>query len=74
MPVEYLKPVPLGQPLIAVGRECGARGRAHYYSGEIRNQEGKVLARSRGKFVEIDVHKKFPKLFTKDRPQRTTVR
>jgi uncharacterized protein (TIGR00369 family) len=57
MTVEYLKPVPLGKPLVAVASESHVRGRVHVNLGEIRNQAGDVLARSRGTFIAIDPHK-----------------
>jgi uncharacterized protein (TIGR00369 family) len=57
--VEYLKPVPLGIPLIAEGRERSVRGRVHTNVAEIRNQQGEILARSRGKFIAIDPNKMF---------------
>jgi acyl-coenzyme A thioesterase PaaI-like protein len=59
MTVNYLKPVPLGKPLIAIGRERYVRGRVHVNEGEIQNEDGVVLARSKGKFIAIDPHKKF---------------
>lgn len=59
MTIEYLKPVPLGQPLVAEGRESAVRGRVHFNVGEIRNQAGEVLARSRGTFIAIDPKKLF---------------
>ncbi len=59
--VEYLRPVPLGKPLIAEGREKYVRGREHINIAEIRNEEGTVLARSRGKFIAIDPEKMFNK-------------
>ncbi len=67
MTVEYLKPVPLGRPLIAEGRERSVRGRVHTNVGEIRNQQGEVLARSRGKFIAIDAHKMFAQYVKTDR-------
>jgi uncharacterized protein (TIGR00369 family) len=54
MEVEYLKPVPLGQPLIVEGWEVRVRGRRHTNAAEIRNQQGDVLARSKGLFIAID--------------------
>jgi len=54
MTLEYLKPVPLETPLVAESREESVRGRIHWRVGEIRNQDGMVLARSRGKFVAVD--------------------
>jgi uncharacterized protein (TIGR00369 family) len=61
MNVEYLRPVPLGMPLIAVGRERTVRGRKHYNVAEIRNQAGEVLARSQGVFIAVDASKMFAK-------------
>ncbi|MBV8205270.1 MAG: PaaI family thioesterase [Acidobacteria bacterium] len=54
MAVEYLKPVPLGQPLTVEGWEVRVRGRRHKNAAEIRNQDGEVLARSEGLFIAID--------------------
>jgi acyl-CoA thioesterase FadM len=59
MTVEYVKPVPLGKPLVVEGRERSVRGRVHTNIAEIRNEEGVVLARSRGKFIAIDAEKMF---------------
>ena len=61
MTVKYLKPVPLGKPLVAIGREHYVRGRVHVNEGEIQDEDGVVLARSRGKFIPIDPHKMFAK-------------
>src|SRR6202030_2685022 len=54
MNIQYLRPVPLGKPLYAEGREQRVRGRVHINVGEIRNEHGDVLARSRGKFIAVD--------------------
>jgi uncharacterized protein (TIGR00369 family) len=59
--VEYLKPVPLNQPLRAEGREVRVEGRRHTNRGEILNAKGEVLARSEGIFIAIDPHKMFAK-------------
>ena len=61
MEIKYLKPVPLGQPLIAVGFEQSVEGRRHTNVAEIRNEQGEVLARSTGVFVAIDPEKMFAK-------------
>lgn len=61
MKVEYLRPVPLGKLLIVEGREKYVRGREHINVAEIRNQQGRILARSRGKFIAIDPVKMFKK-------------
>ncbi len=58
MTIEYLRPVPLNQPLRVESREVSVRGRKHVNKGEILNQEGKVLARGRAVFIAID-----PKMF-----------
>ena len=52
--VEYLKPVPVGEDLTVEGWEIERNGRLRMRQGEIRNSSGAVLARGRGKFVEID--------------------
>ncbi len=57
--VDYLRPVPLGQPLVVEGRIGSVRGRASYNRAELRNREGVVLARSRGKFLMVDAEKMF---------------
>src|SRR5688572_2658194 len=54
MKVEYLKPVPLRQPLVVEGYELRHRGRRHTNAAEIRNQKGDVLARSTGVFIALD--------------------
>jgi uncharacterized protein (TIGR00369 family) len=61
MTVEYLKPVPLHQPLHFEGREVSVQGRQHINAAEIRNQKNEVLARSRGTFIAIDPEKMFGK-------------
>jgi uncharacterized protein (TIGR00369 family) len=58
--VNYLKPVPLGKPLTAVGWEKSVRGRTHINVAEIRDGDT-VLARGRGKFIAIDAEKMFAK-------------
>ena len=61
MTVEYLKPVPLHQPLRAEGREIKVEGRTHINAAEILNERDEVLARSRGIFIAIDPKKMFAK-------------
>jgi uncharacterized protein (TIGR00369 family) len=61
MTVEYLKPVPLHQPLRVEGREIQKRGRTHVNSAQILNEKGEILARSRGIFIAIDPEKMFAK-------------
>jgi uncharacterized protein (TIGR00369 family) len=61
MEIKYLKPVPLGQRLTAVGYEQAVEGRRHINAAEIRNDKGDVLARSTGTFIAIDPEKMFAK-------------
>ncbi len=67
MKVEYLKPVPLGQPLIVEGREVRKRGRRLLHAAELRDEHGQVLARSRGTFVVVDPQKMFARFVRKNR-------
>jgi uncharacterized protein (TIGR00369 family) len=59
MTVEYLKPVPLEKPLRVEGSEVSVHGRQHINMAEIMNEQGEVLARSRGTFIAIDPEKMF---------------
>ena len=51
--VEYLKPVSVAQEIVVEGHEAELKGRNLFLVGEIRNTEGLVLARGRGRFVII---------------------
>jgi len=51
--IEYLRPVPVGDEIVVEAREVETKGRNLYHVGEIRNAKGQVLARGRGRFVEI---------------------
>src|ERR1700686_5507979 len=59
--VDYLKPVPLNQPLRVESREVRVRGRQHINMAEILNSKDEVLARSRDLFIAIDPQKRFAK-------------
>jgi len=61
MNVEYLKPVPLGKPLMVTARQQNVDGREHTNLAEITDDKGQVLARSTGKFVAVDVAGMFAK-------------
>jgi uncharacterized protein (TIGR00369 family) len=65
MNVNYLKPVPLKQPLRVESREVEAKGRKHINMAEILNEKGEVLARSQGLFIAIDVRRMFAKFAQK---------
>jgi uncharacterized protein (TIGR00369 family) len=71
MEVKYIKPVPLGKPLVVEGWPVRKRGREHTYAAEIRNKDGVVLAASTGKFIEIDPHKMFARFLKKKRSDAT---
>jgi uncharacterized protein (TIGR00369 family) len=65
--VEYFRPVPLGQPLVAEGRILRTEGRAIYNSGELRTAKGVILARGKGKFLTVDAEKMFAEELENDR-------
>jgi acyl-CoA thioesterase FadM len=65
--VEYLRPVPLEQPLVAQGQVSRMKGRVLHNSAELRNAKGEVLARSRGVFLAIDAEKIFASEFENER-------
>ncbi|HEX8765500.1 MAG TPA: PaaI family thioesterase [Candidatus Acidoferrum sp.] len=51
--VEYLRPIAVNKEILVEGREIEMNGRNLFMSGEIRNQNGDVLARGKGRFVVI---------------------
>lgn len=51
--VEYLKPVSVEKEIVVEGHEVEQKGRNLFMAGEIRNAEGIVLARGRGRFVVL---------------------
>jgi uncharacterized protein (TIGR00369 family) len=63
--VNYLKPVPLNQPLRVESREVRVRGRRHTNMAEILNPKGEVLARGHGLFIAIDPEKMFARFVEK---------
>jgi len=52
--IEYLKFVGVDEDLIVEAHEVERNGRVMQRTGEIRNASGELLARGRGRFVEID--------------------
>ena len=52
--VEYLRPVPVDEDIVVEGWEVEKKGRNLFHAGEIRSASGAVLARGKGRFVEID--------------------
>src|SRR6202051_249100 len=59
--VNYLKPVPLKQPLRVESREVKVTGRKHINMAEILNAKGEVLARRQGLFIALDPTRMFAK-------------
>jgi uncharacterized protein (TIGR00369 family) len=51
--IEYLKPVPIDADIEIEAHEVDMKGRNLYHVGEIRNAQGDVLARGRGRFVNV---------------------
>jgi len=51
--VEYLKPVAVDKEIVVEGRETEMNGRNLFLAGEVRNGNGEVLARAKGRFVVI---------------------
>ncbi len=59
--IDYLRPVPLYQPLVLISRHLnrparadGRPGRKLFHHAEIRDPDGTVLARAKGLFIVID--------------------
>ena len=65
--VRYLKPVPLGQKLTAIGWELRKKGREHYREAEIRNEAGELLSAGKGTFLEIHAAGMVDKFLSKRR-------
>lgn len=53
MEVDYLRPVPSATPLRIEARVTRSEGRKHWSEARILNSHGKVLAQSKGLFVEV---------------------
>ena len=51
--VEYLRPVPSGAPIRLEGRAVQSDGRKHHTEARILDGAGKVLAKSKGLFIEV---------------------
>ncbi len=54
MEVDYLRPVPLYQPLTVTSRHVQREGRKLFHRAEILSPDGTVLARGKGVFIELD--------------------
>ncbi len=53
--VRFLKPVPIGKKLTAYGKVIGKKGKAYLTEGEIKGEDGKVLASAKGVFFPIKI-------------------
>jgi len=54
MTTSYLKPIPVGKPMVAYGRIEKEDGRKRYASGEILDEDGQVMLRARALFITVD--------------------
>lgn len=54
MEIDYLRPVPLYQPLVLISRHISREGRKLFHHAEIQHSDGAVLARAKGLFIVID--------------------
>src|SRR4029077_989772 len=52
--IEYIRPIPVDEDLVIEAHEIEQNGRSHYHVGTISNRAGKILARGKGRFVEIN--------------------
>jgi len=53
--VEYLKPVSVEKEIVVEGYEAELKGRNLFLVGEMRDTEGRVLARGKGRFVILNL-------------------
>jgi uncharacterized protein (TIGR00369 family) len=53
MEVQYLRPIPSGAAIRMEGSVVRSEGRRHWTEARILNAEGKVLAESKGLFIEL---------------------
>ena len=54
MEVDYLRPAPLHQPLILIGRHQKREGRKLFHAAELKSSDGTLLASAKGLFIVID--------------------
>ena len=52
--VEYRKPVPVDQEIVVQGWQTEEKGRNRFRAAEIRDAQGNLLARGKGRFVVVD--------------------
>ncbi len=54
MDTEYLRPTPLGVPLVLHGQQERVEGRKHFCSGTLSDDAGHVLAKGKALFIAIE--------------------
>ncbi len=68
--VEYHRPVPVETEIVVEAWQVQRNGRSLVHHGEIRDGAGRVLAKSRGRFVVVNREEYVEKL--KDVPKKST--
>jgi acyl-CoA thioesterase FadM len=63
--IQYLRPVPLGQPLTLTARHLDTHGRANHIEAHLTDASGQVLATAKAVFVTVT-----PDILTKVRSNR----
>ena len=51
--IEYLRPVPIGTKVLLEARPTRQEGRNYWREGTVSDEQGRVLARARARFVKI---------------------
>lgn len=54
MEIDFLRPIPLNKKLTVEGWGVKREGRKHWCAAEIRSEDGEVLAKSKGLFIQVD--------------------
>jgi uncharacterized protein (TIGR00369 family) len=54
MQIDYLRPVPLNEPITIIGRHLRREARKLFHHGVITHSSGAVLAEAQGLFIAID--------------------
>jgi uncharacterized protein (TIGR00369 family) len=62
--IEYVKPVPVDADLLVEAYEVEKKGRSLFHVGEIRDTAGQLLARGRGRFVDVSAPRSQPEVVT----------
>ena len=54
MTTKYIKPIYVGEPMVAYGRIVREDGRKRYATGEIINEQGEVVLEAEALFITVD--------------------